>query len=77
MAVPVNGGIRSLTINEGLALFGFPSDYKLDFLKESEAFDLLGNTVCVPVIKAVSKKLIESYLESTKDVEKKGVVLSK
>lgn len=77
MAVPVNGGIRSLTINEGLALFGFPSDYKLEFLKESEAFDLLGNTVCVPVIKAVSKKLIESYLESTNSVEKKEVVLSK
>jgi len=76
LAVPVNGGIRSLTINEGLSLFGFPSNYKLDFLKESEAFDLLGNTVCVPVIKAVSKKLIESYLESNGVVEEKDLVLS-
>lgn len=61
LAVPVNGGIRSLTVDEGLKLFGFPSNYKLNFLKKNEAFDLLGNTVCVPVIKAVSKKLIESY----------------
>lgn len=61
LAVPVHGGIRSLTVDEGLKLFGFPSNYKLNFLKKSEAFDLLGNTVCVPVIKAVSKKLIESY----------------
>ena len=75
MAVPVNGGIRSLTINEGLRLFGFPSNYKLNFLKESEAFDLLGNTVCVPVIKAVSEKLIESYLESIKNIEIKEVAL--
>lgn len=60
LAVPVNGGIRPLTIKEGLKLFGFPDDYSLDGLKKSEAFDLLGNTVCIPVIKAVSLKLLES-----------------
>ena len=48
-------------INEGLRLFGFTDNYDLSFLKESEAFDLLGNTVCVPVIKAVSNKLLETY----------------
>lgn len=73
LAVPVNGGIRTLTINEGLKLFGFPDDYRLDFMKESEAFDLLGNTVCVPVIKAVSIKLLESYFESINNLEKKEV----
>lgn len=61
LAVPVNGGIRTLTVDEGLKLFGFPKDYKLNFLKKSEAFDLLGNTVCVPVIKAVSLKLLKSW----------------
>ncbi|MEC0364907.1 DNA (cytosine-5-)-methyltransferase [Bacillus subtilis] len=64
LAVPVNGGIRTLTIKEGLKLFGFPDNYRLDFLKVNEAFDLLGNTVCVPVIKAVSEKLLESYITS-------------
>ena len=60
LAVPVGGGIRSLTVKEGLKLFGFPDDYSLDKLKKNEAFDLLGNTVCIPVIKAVSLKLLES-----------------
>ena len=63
LAVPVKDGIRTLSINEGLKLFGYPDDYKLDFLKEAEAFDLLGNTVCVPVIKAVSGRLLDTYLE--------------
>ena len=63
LAVPVHDGIRTLSISEGLKLFGYPEDYSLDFLKESEAFDLLGNTVCVPVIKAVSERLIDTDLE--------------
>ena len=61
LAVPVGGGVRTLTTNEGLRLFGFPEDYTLDFLTEREAFDLLGNTVCIPVIKAVSERLLSAY----------------
>lgn len=64
LGVPVNDGIRPLTIRECLKLFGFPINYKLENLKTSDALDLLGNTVCVPVIKAVSEKLIGSYIES-------------
>ncbi|WP_406614622.1 DNA (cytosine-5-)-methyltransferase [Mycoplasma corogypsi] len=60
LAVPVGNGIRPLTVKEGLKLFGFPEDYSLDGIKITEAFDLLGNTVCIPVIKAVSLKLLES-----------------
>ena len=66
MAVPLHNGYRTLTVKEGLRLFGFPDNYNLEFLKKSEAFDLLGNTVCIPVIKAVSKKLLESHYESNK-----------
>lgn len=54
-------GIRRLSIREGQRLCGFPEDYDLSFLKESEAFDLLGNTVCVPVIEAVSERLADIY----------------
>jgi DNA (cytosine-5)-methyltransferase 1 len=59
-------GIRKLTIREGLRLFGFPDTYNLDFLCDSElnkrkAYDLLGNSVCVPVVKAVSKRLLENF----------------
>lgn len=56
-----NGGLRRLSIREGQRLCGFPEDYDLSFLKESEAFDLLGNTVCVPVIKAISDRLADAY----------------
>lgn len=54
-------GIRRLSIREGLRLCGFPEDYDLSFLKEKEAFDLLGNTVCVPVIKAIAERLANLY----------------
>lgn len=56
-----NGKLRRLSIREGQRLCGFPEDYDLSFLKESEAFDLLGNTVCVPVIEAISERLAEMY----------------
>ena len=51
-------GIRKLTIREGQRLCGYdPETYDLGVVKESEAFDLLGNTVCVPVIEAISEKI--------------------
>ena len=61
LGVVDNGGLRRLSIREGQRLCGFPEDYDLSFLKESEAFDLLGNTVCVPVIEAISERLAEMY----------------
>src|SRR5699024_4244613 len=60
LAIPVQNGIRSLTIREGLRLFGFPEDYQLDSIQPSKAYDLLGNTVCVPVIEAISERLLET-----------------
>lgn len=52
-------GIRKLTIREGLRLFGFPESYDLNFLSQKEAFDLLGNTVCIPVITHIANQLLE------------------
>lgn len=54
-----NGGLRRLTLREGLRLFGYPETMKLN-VSEKEGYDLLGNTVVVPVIKAVSTRLIQS-----------------
>ena len=51
-------GIRPLTLREGLRLFGYPEDYKLD-VSVHDGYDLLGNTVVVPVIKSVASRLIE------------------
>ena len=60
LAVPDNGGLRRLTIREGLRLFGYPEWYEIP-VKETEAFDLLGNTVAVPVVEHVTKQLAEIY----------------
>lgn len=60
LAVPDNNGLRRLTIREGLRLFGFPEWYNIP-VKETEAFDLLGNTVAVPVVEHVASQLAEVY----------------
>ncbi len=60
--VPDGNGIRPLTLREGLRLFGYPDDFKFADLTVDEGYDLLGNTVVVPVIKAVSNKLLEAML---------------
>lgn len=52
-------GLRRLTLREGLRMFGYPETMQLD-VSEKEGFDLLGNTVVVPVIKAVAGKLINA-----------------
>lgn len=59
IVVPDGEGIRRLTIREGLRIFGYPENYDIP-LKESLAFDLLGNTVVVPVIKAISERVLDA-----------------
>ena len=54
-----HGGLRRLTLREGLRLFGYPETMRLN-VSEKEGFDLLGNTVVVPVIKAVANKLLNA-----------------
>ena len=58
-----NGGLRPLTLREGLRLFGYPDDYKFP-VTQDEGFDLLGNTVAVPVIAVVAERLATIYKES-------------
>lgn len=57
-------GVRRLTIRECQRLCGYPDDYTLDMLNEEDAFDLLGNTVCVPVIKDIALRLGKNYLKN-------------
>lgn len=57
--VPDGRGIRKLTLREGLRLCGYPEEYKFD-ISEKEGFDLLGNTVVVPVIQSVATRLIQT-----------------
>jgi DNA (cytosine-5)-methyltransferase 1 len=62
LGVPVGEGIRTLTVREGLRLFGFPENYNLDFLKTKDAFDLLGNTVSIPVVTHIASHILQSVL---------------
>lgn len=55
-------GLRTLTLREGLRLFGYPDTYKLDTTVEN-GYDLLGNTVVVPVIKEVAGRILDIYCE--------------
>lgn len=58
-----NGGLRTLTLTEGLKLFGYPENYKFD-ISLDEGYDLLGNTVTVPIVRAVSERILAIW---TKD----------
>lgn len=67
-------GIRRLTLNEGLALFGYPKKYSLEIYdtegkRRKAGFDLLGNTVCVPVIQAVAERVAVSYTNHLESME--------
>lgn len=63
-----NGGMRSLSLREGLRLFGYPETYTLEeFNNEKDkksGFDLLGNTVVINVVKEVSERMADTYIES-------------
>jgi DNA (cytosine-5)-methyltransferase 1 len=57
LAVTDGENLRRLSIREGLRLFGYPDHYILDGVSYQEYFDLLGNTVVVPVIKEIAKRI--------------------
>ncbi|MAC96041.1 MAG: DNA (cytosine-5-)-methyltransferase [Flavobacteriales bacterium] len=58
LAVPDGNGLRRLTIREGLRLFGYPEWYNIP-TKEYNAFDLLGNTVAIPVVEFVALRIAD------------------
>jgi DNA (cytosine-5)-methyltransferase 1 len=64
MALIDKNKLRRLTIREGLRLFGFPDSYKMENVKYKEAFDLLGNSVSVNVIKLISNRIINQCFEN-------------
>lgn len=56
--VPADSGIRRLSLREGLDLFGYPKSYKFD-VNIKDGYDLLGNTVVVPVISKVVDRVLD------------------
>lgn len=51
--------LRRLTLREGLRMFGYPDTFVIP-VSEKDGFDLLGNTVVVPVIRAVADRVCDS-----------------
>ncbi len=60
LAVPDGYGLRRMTVREGLNLFGFPDEFKMP-VSRSDAFDLLGNTVAINVVRGVSQRLAFAF----------------
>lgn len=53
-------GLRKLTRAESLRLSGYPKTYDHGFdITDTEFYDLIGNTVCVPVVKSIAKRLLK------------------
>lgn len=55
-------GLRTLSLREGLRLFGYPDTFKFNTTIEN-GYDLLGNTVAVPVIRQVGGRILDVYCE--------------
>ena len=72
LAVVDGDGLRCLTIREGLRLFGFPEDYQIN-LPITKAFDLLGNTVVVPIVREIAERIV---IQKMLSVPKKEYVLN-
>ncbi len=51
-------GLRPLSLREGLRLFGYPEDFSFN-IGTKLGYDLLGNTVVVPVVKAVTLRTLD------------------
>lgn len=61
----INGEfIRRLTPREWARLQGFPEKFKIP-VSDTQAYKQFGNSVCVPVVEAIAKKMIEA-LKNTK-----------
>lgn len=67
LAVVDGPGLRRLTLREGLRLFGFPEDYRFN-VSAREGYDLLGNTVVVPVVAEVCKRLLEGICDTPQQI---------
>ena len=60
-----DGRVRKLTINECWRIMGFPEDYK-KVSAIGEQYKQLGNSVCVPMIKAVAEEIKYQFFEGEK-----------
>jgi DNA (cytosine-5)-methyltransferase 1 len=63
-----NKNPRKLTPRECARLQGFPDSFAIDKVSRNQIYKQLGNSVCVPVIKAVAEQIKKAFFEA------KGVI---
>jgi len=56
-------GLSTFHVVGKFELFGYPESYTIP-TKENDAFDLLGNTVAVPVVKVIAERVAENCIKS-------------
>lgn len=69
LVVPDGNGVRRMTLREGMRLFGYPEWFEMP-VSIKEGYDLLGNTVAVNVVEAVSSMLAKHFKGSNKNKDK-------
>ncbi|NOT16308.1 MAG: HpaII family restriction endonuclease [Methylotenera sp.] len=65
----VNGEVRRINLDEARELMSFPKDFKFPVSK-SQAMKQLGNSVCVEVVKAVGRSVLQYLQKNQKNSER-------
>lgn len=67
-------GVRKLTLRECARLQGFPENFIIPSVR-THAYKQFGNTVSVPVIKEIAKKMKKYLLQNVKDYSEKSSLI--
>ena len=51
-----------MTPRECARLQGFPEDYSFPNIAEREIYKQIGNSVCVPLVREIAKKIVKSII---------------
>ncbi|MGE5660333.1 MAG: DNA cytosine methyltransferase [Actinomycetota bacterium] len=59
--IPEQDRVRKLTLKECYRIMGFPEDFK-SYPNPSESYKQIGNSVCVPVVEAIAREILNQQL---------------
>ncbi|MDZ7806169.1 MAG: DNA cytosine methyltransferase [Gracilimonas sp.] len=57
--------VRRMTPREWARLQGFPDEYRIDVVSDTQNYKQFGNSVAIPVIQAVGKEVLNKLLVET------------
>lgn len=64
-----DGIVRKITLNEAYRFFGFPENFK-KVGPSAKLYERIGNSVCIPVIKAVATEVYNQFFERSENMNK-------